>query len=105
MSTETMNADQVRAFVSACWPQAMQSPFAQAVRVACAVGIADIASAEAAWGASDTAVMLTDAESLADTWRHLGLDEWREQVDSHLESDWPDASEELRSQIVARVCV
>lgn len=95
-----MNAEQVRAFVASCWPSAMQSPFALAARAADA---ADTACAAAAWCADNTAAMLADAEILAEAWRHLGADEQREQVDAHLESNWPDASEELRAQVVSHV--
>ena len=99
-----MDAKQVTAFVAACWPQAMQSPLALAVRSACAADEADIAVQAAAWFCDDTAALLRDAEVLAETWRHLGADEQREQVDAHLESGWPDVPEELREQIVSRVC-
>lgn len=99
-----MNADQVRAFVSACWPQAMQSPLAMAVRAVSAAHEAERCCVEAACGADDTGAMLADAEVLADTWRHLGFTQMREQVDAHLESNWPEAAQALREQLVSRVC-
>lgn len=99
-----MNAQQVTAFVSACWPQAMQSPLALAVRSACAADEAGIAIEAAAWCCDDTDALLADAEALAETWSHLGAHAQREQVDAHLESGWPGVPEELREQIVSRVC-
>ena len=99
-----MNADQVRAFVAACYPNAMRSPAALAVQAACLADASAIACDAAAWHADDTAWMLDDARRLADEWCHLGTDGMREQIDAHLESNWPDASEGLREQVVSRAC-
>lgn len=41
------------------------------------------------------------AEELADLWRHLGRDDMIEQVEAHLESNYPDVDDRIVELIVA----
>ncbi len=55
-------------------------------------------------GADEMAEMLQYARDCADIWAHLCADEMREQVDAHLESNYPEASDEAREAVVRKVC-
>ena len=67
---KTMNADQVRALVAAKWPEAMQSPLAQAVGAFCAAEEADravgFAKLQAAATCAERRRLLADAMEHAD---------------------------------------
>lgn len=54
--------------------------------------------------ADDTAEAVRYAEEQAEIWAHLAYaDKW-EQVDAHLESNFPDLDADAREAIVDRVC-
>ena len=99
-----MNADQVRAFVAACYPRAMQSPVAQSfARLTTAYEAAGVCDA-AAWSVKETLGMVAAADSYADLHAGTPRDKLREYMDCYLESCYPDAEDELREQIVTRAC-
>lgn len=54
--------------------------------------------------AADTAEAVRYAEEQAEIWAHLAYaDKW-EQIDAHLECDFPDLDADAREAIVDRVC-
>ena len=97
-----MNADQVRALVSACYPRAMASPVALAFAGLAAADEAARVCNAATWELDDTAAMLSEARDYVEKHEGSPRADLREYLDCWIESNWPDASEELREQVVAR---
>ena len=52
---------------------------------------------------AERAELVEYARTLADIWRHLGPDEMLEQIEAHIESNYPDADERVVSLIVATI--
>lgn len=54
--------------------------------------------------ADDTAEAVRYAEEQAEIWTHLAYADKREQIDAHLESNFPELGDDAREAIVDRVC-
>ena len=106
-----MDAEQVRAYVAAKWPDALQSPLAQAVQTFCAADQADSAIAFAALQASATEAarkaLLADAAEHAEACLNA-CDGWTvETLGFNIESAFgseldADECDEIAGQAIAR---
>jgi hypothetical protein len=109
-----MNADQVRAFVAATWPDAMRSPLAQAVQGFCAADEADRAVGFAKLQASATvaeakamrAEALEHARHCIETCDAQGIRYDADTLSMNIESAFPDLDmdvcDEVAEEAVAR---
>jgi hypothetical protein len=59
--------------------------------------------ARATAAADDMGEMIRYGQDLAETWAHLGHAEMVEQIEAHLESSYPEASDEAIAAVVRRV--